>query len=235
MIALIPARGGSKGIPRKNIKNLNGSPLISYTIKAALEAGCFSRVIVSTDSQEIADVAKQFGAEIPFLRPHDLATDSALAIDTYLYTMNRLRKEGSKDTDIFTVLLPTTPLRTVKNIQEAILLFHEHEPSSLVSVTKAPIPLDWYMVKDNENILQKVIINDSEKLKNRQDERDYFIPNGAIYILRSKLLETTGNYYFENTIGYEMKPEESIDIDTPFEFFMAECILKERFNLYECS
>lgn len=230
MIALIPARGGSKGIPGKNIKNLNGSPLISYTIKAALESGCFSRVIVSTDSQEIADVAMQYGADIPFLRPDHLATDSALAIDTYLYTMNRLQKAGWEDTDIFAVLLPTTPLRTVKNIQEAVTLFHERKPSSLVSVTKAAVPVDWYMVKDDEHILQKAHMDHSTALKNRQDERDYFIPNGAIYILRKSLLETTGQYYYDDSIGYEMPAEQSIDIDTPFEFFLAECALKGGFN-----
>jgi len=228
MIALIPARGGSKGVPRKNIKNLNGYPLISYTIKAALAAGCFSRVIVSTDNQQIADVAKQFGAEVPFMRPDHLATDSSLAIDTYLYTMNRLKKEGSKDTDCFTVLLPTTPLRTVQNIQEAVSLFLDRKPSSLVSVTKALVPLAWYMVMDNQNILEKVKMRDSDTLTNRQEEPDYFIPNGAIYIFRTNLLETTRQYYFEDSIGYEMKAEASIDIDTPFDFFVAECMLKER-------
>lgn len=125
MIAIIPARGGSKGLPGKNIKFLNGKPLIAYTIEAALKAKHVHRVIISTDDLEIADTAKKYGAEVPFMRPEYLATDDALAIDVYKYTLSRLSEtEGTIITD-FMVLQPTSPLRTATDIDKAITIFKE--------------------------------------------------------------------------------------------------------------
>lgn len=117
MLAIIPARGGSKGLPGKNIKKLMGKPLIAYTIEAALNSSAINRVIVSTDDDKIASVAKQYGAEVPYIRNSELASDSASAIDVYIDAIQRLEIENR--TDPFMVLLPTVPFRTSENIDEA--------------------------------------------------------------------------------------------------------------------
>lgn len=111
MIAIIPARGGSKGLPRKNVKEMCGKPLIAYTIEAALAAKSIDRVVISTDDDEIAAVAMQYGAEVPFMRPAELASDTAMAVDNYIYTIDRLEKEWNIKIDSFVVLQPTSPLR----------------------------------------------------------------------------------------------------------------------------
>ena len=116
MLAIIPARGGSKGLPGKNIKNFAGKPLIYYTIEAALGSKYVDRVIVTTDSQSIASIAKEYGAEVPFMRPNTLANDTASAIDVYLHTTEYVMKESQADLDKFMVLLPTAPLRTAKHM-----------------------------------------------------------------------------------------------------------------------
>ena len=130
MIALIPARGGSKGLPNKNIKLLNGKPLIAYSIEAALQAKEVTRVIVSTDYKDIEEVALQYGAEVPFLRPDFLATDNSLSSDMYKYTINRLEEEENIVIDSFVVLQPTSPLRTSIHIDEAIISFREKKSKS---------------------------------------------------------------------------------------------------------
>ena len=125
MIALIPARGGSKGLPGKNIKNLCGKPLIAHTIGAALNASGIDRVVVTTDSEEIAEIAKQYGAEVPFLRPEELAGDTSSAVDVYLHAVDFLQKESGQEIQKFMVLLPTAPLRGSENIEQALKEFYE--------------------------------------------------------------------------------------------------------------
>src|SRR5699024_5514424 len=139
MIAIIPARGGSKGLPGKNIRLLNGKPLISYTIIEALNSEKISRVIVSTDDTQIAEIAIQYGAEVPFLRPDYLSTDTSKAIDNYTYTIERLNDEGVNLAPInnFVVLQPTSPLRTRNDIDKAINLFYEKKADSVISVNKS--------------------------------------------------------------------------------------------------
>jgi N-acylneuraminate cytidylyltransferase/CMP-N,N'-diacetyllegionaminic acid synthase len=133
MIAIIPARGGSKGIPGKNIKLLGGKPLIVYTIEAALESRWISEVIVSTDSEEIARVAREYGAIVPFLRPAELARDDSQAIDSYIYTVEKLEKEYGYTIESFIVLLLTTPFRNGNDIDEAIEMFREKNSDSVIS------------------------------------------------------------------------------------------------------
>ena len=120
MIAIIPARGGSKGLPGKNIRPLLGKPLIAYAIESALGARSIDRVVVSTDDPEIAAVARRFGGEVPFMRPEELATDTAAAVDNYIYTVDRLAREGGSAIDSFAVLLPTAPLRTSEDVDKAV-------------------------------------------------------------------------------------------------------------------
>ena len=124
MLAIIPARGGSKGLPGKNIKNLCGKPLISYTINAALSATCIDKVIVSTDDESIAQIAVDNGAEVPFIRPSEIATDTASAVDVYLHAIDFMNTKKDREIKKFIVLLPTVPFRTAKHIDEAYNLFN---------------------------------------------------------------------------------------------------------------
>ncbi len=229
MVAIIPARGGSKGLPGKNVKLLNGKPLIAYTIEAALKSDYINHVIVTTDSKEIADAAKRYGADIPFIRPDELAGDTSSAVDVYLHAVNFI-KNKDVNIDEFIVLLPTAPMRTSKHINEAIELFRNSDAKTLISVKEADIPVTWYLNKDSNNRLVNAGFGKGNAINNRQLNQKYFIPNGAIYILNYDLLATQRTYYCDNTIAYEMNAEDSIDIDTLFDFKLAEFFMSEKFK-----
>lgn len=227
MIALIPARGGSKGLPGKNIKDLNGKPLIAYTIEAALQAKHITEVIVSTDSEEIAAVAKEYGANVPFLRPSDLAGDNSKAIDAYLYTIERLIAEYNKTIEHFVVLLPTSPLRSSKNIDEAIELFWDKQADSVISLTASEHPPTWYKTINASGIVSDFFENSDNSL-NRQEVKETYIPNGAIYVFNYLFLRESLNYYSDKTYAYIMDTRCSIDIDTQLDFEFAEFLMKRK-------
>ncbi|TDX84098.1 cytidylyltransferase domain-containing protein [Epilithonimonas xixisoli] len=219
MIAIIPARGGSKGLPGKNIKLLNGKPLIAYTIDAALNAKKISRVIVSTDDAEIAEIAKNYGAEIPFMRPDFLANDNAKSIDVYNYTIERLETEENTDINEIVVLQPTSPLRTAQHIDEAIDTYLEKNADSVISYCKEDHPIFWHKFITEDGKFEEIFSNDYQK--NRQDIRSTYHPNGAIYILKKDVL-LSGNYYNEGSYAYIMDKNVSIDIDTQEDFELAQ-------------
>lgn len=224
MLAIIPARSGSKGVPKKNIKELAGAPLISYTIKAAKKSEFITRIIVSTDSEEIADVATKYGAEVPFLRPAELATDDAKAIDVYLYTIERLNLENDEQINEFLVLLPTSPLRNYMDIDQAIKIFKKKNADSVISVTETEYPPQWI-----KRISEKGILEDYFQGMNNLNRQEYektYIPNGAIYIFKYNVLKKEYNYYTDKTYPYIMPNIRSIDIDTPLDFMIAEYLIK---------
>jgi CMP-N,N'-diacetyllegionaminic acid synthase len=225
MFAIIPARGGSKGLPGKNIMMLNGKPLISYTIEAAMKSKNISEVIVSTDDIKIAEISKKYGASVPFIRPDYLSGDNAGAIDVYLHAIEYLIKERNDKIDKFLVLLPTAPLRNENHIDEAIMLFEREQACSLISVCEAEIPPSWYYRVDENKRLFNAGFDQSKALSNRQDNYKYYIPNGAIYILDYKGLKEDRTYYSNNTIPYVMKHEDSIDIDNLIDFRFAEFLI----------
>ena len=222
MIAIIPARGGSKGLPRKNIRELNGKPLIAYAIDCASKARHIDRVIVSTDDPEIADVARQYGAEIPFLRPDYLASDTAQAVDNYIYTVDRLSREGSLQIDEFVVLLPTTPLRLSEDVDKAIDLFRERQADSVISYTPEAHPIRWHKYLDADNAFVNIF---DDTIANRQDLKTSYYPNGAIYVFRTSMIRER-KYYTEKSYAYVMPRNRSVDIDTLEDFQYAEFLLK---------
>ncbi len=226
MIAIIPARGGSKGIPRKNIKLLNGKPLIAYTIEAALQAKSITRVIVSTEDQEIAEIAKKYGAEIPFMRPKELAMDNSSATDLYIYIINQLEKIINKKIESFIALLPTSPLRTGKDIDRAVQIFLEKKADSVLSVNEAPHHPSWFLKLSEDGRLTS-FFNKPMSMKNRQEEQKTFIPNGAIYVLKTSILKNQKTYYTNKTYAYILPSERSIDIDNPIDFTLAEILIKK--------
>ncbi|RME53460.1 MAG: acylneuraminate cytidylyltransferase family protein [Deltaproteobacteria bacterium] len=225
MILIIPARGGSKGLPRKNIRNLNGKPLIAYAIENGRKARNVSEVIVSTDDPEIAEVARRHGASIPFMRPPELATDTSPAIETYLYTLRRLEAERGCKIESVAVSLPTSPLATPEDIDAAIELFHEKNADSVISYTEESHPILWHKFIDED--LRFHDIFDTNTMPNRQMLRKSYRPNGVIYVMRHALLER-GTYYSENSYAYLMPRERSIDIDTLEDFEFAEFLLQKK-------
>lgn len=226
MLAIIPARGGSKGIPGKNIKELCGKPLIAYTIEAALKAQQIDRVVVTTDSEEIAKVAIQYGAEIPFMRPSHLADDDASAVDVYLHTVDLLEKRGGMHIDKFVVLLPTAPLRDAYEIDHAIQTMRKCACTTLVSVVEADVPASWYYQMNEDRTIKNAGFDSDNAIKNRQMNCQYYVPNGAIYILDYQLLKRERTYYTDDTIGYVMEKKKSVDIDTEDDFEYAEYLME---------
>jgi CMP-N,N'-diacetyllegionaminic acid synthase len=221
LLAIIPARGGSKRLPRKNILDLAGKPLIAWTIESALDSKYIDRVMVSTDYQEIANVSQKYGAEVPFIRPHQLALDSSTSIDVVMHLLDQL-KELDAQYEYVILLQPTSPLRTVQNIDESIELIEEKNIDAVISVCKTEhsplwsnkIPADGSLV----NFLDENILN-----KRSQDLEQYYRLNGAIYLCNTKrLLKEKAFFLSSNCIAYEMDQKNSIDIDTEIDFSLAE-------------
>lgn len=218
ILAIIPARGGSKGIKNKNIIDLCGKPLISYTIESALNSKYIDDVIVSTDSEKIADVAIKYNAKVPFKRPQELATDNSKTIDAIIYTINRLNNEGFKYEHLI-LLQPTEPLRNSNDIDEAIELYYSRECRALASVSE---------VDDNPILIRTIssdgVLNRMLKVGStcrRQDMPVYYRVNGCIYINRiSELNKNTS--FNDNEIPFVMSREHSVDIDEMKDLWIAE-------------
>ena len=221
MIAIVPARGGSKGLPGKNIRILHGKPLIAYTIEAALKSPHIEEVFLSTDSQEIANIGMQYGVTVPFLRPAKLATDDALAIDNYIYTIERLEKISNKEISSVMILQPTSPLRNFQDIGLAIDLFNRNNADSVISYTEEELQISWHKYISTDGHLIDIL---ESSIKNRQAYRESYYPNGAIYIFKKELL-LQGKYYNDNTFAYIMPRNRSVDIDTLDDFIYAEYLL----------
>lgn len=230
MIAFIPARGGSKGVPGKNIKEICGKPLIAYTIEAAKKAKGVDRVIVTTDDEAIAAVAREYGAEVPFMRPAELSSDTASAIDVYLHATEFVMNETGEQIDKFMVLLPTVPLRTEQHIDEALEQFKKDGATTLISFAEAEVPASWYHKLNEQGRVENAGFGQGITMTNRQNNETYIVPNGAIYILDYDLLKTKRTYYCDNTVAYIMKREDSIDIDYPIDFEFAKCLLQKRLD-----
>ena len=224
MIAIIPARGGSKGLPGKNVRPLNGKPLIAYAIEAALKARHIDRVIISTDDEEIARVAVEYGAELPFMRPAELASDTALAVDNYIYTIGRLEEELGKIIDSFVVLQPTSPLRIAEDIDGAIELFQNKKADSVISYCQEAHPVTWHKYLDDDGRFVDIF---DANIKNRQDNRISYYPNGAVYVFRTSMIRER-KYYSDKSYAYVMPRTRSVDIDFIEDFEYAEFLLKRK-------
>jgi CMP-N,N'-diacetyllegionaminic acid synthase len=226
VIAIIPARCGSKGLPGKNIKDLCGMPMIAYTIKAALNSKHITDVIISTDSKEIEGVALKFGAKSFFLRPEYLATDNAKAIDNYLYTINRLNDEFEYNVKNFIVLQPTSPLRTSEDIDGAIELFNHKKADSVVSYTAENHPVEWHKYITENGKFENIF---NETLLNRQDYQISHFPNGAIFVFDYELIKRK-QYYSDNSYAHVMPRSRSIDVDTLEDFEYVEFLIQRNKN-----
>lgn len=220
MIALIPARGGSKGLPGKNTKLLAGKPLIAYAIETALNSKYIKEVYVSTDNEEIAVTARKYGAKVPFLRPAHLASDHALAVDTYIFMLDKW-KEMDQKVDSLIILQPTSPLRTSANIDEAIELFQSKKASSVISYTEEQHPISWHKFVNDDLTFSPIF---GEELVNRQQKRKTYYPNGAIFVFKADLIRDK-KYYDKDSFAYLMSRQNSVDIDSLDDFEYAEFLL----------
>lgn len=223
VLALIPARGGSKGIPRKNICDVGGRPLIAWTITAAFESRQLDRVVVSTDDEEIASVAREWEAEVPFLRPPELASDTAGSLEVVEHALGAL----VTNPDSIMLLQPTSPLRCAADIAASIDLLESSGADAVVSVALATHPPQWLRTMRPDGILEPWITGTPEPQR-RQDGLPLYELNGAIYLVRTESLLRDRTFTPERTIGYPMPQERSIDVDTPWDLFVADLVLRER-------
>lgn len=223
-IAIVPARSGSKGLKDKNIKELCGKPLMVYSIEAAINSGIFDCVHVSTDSEKYADIAKQYGADVPFLRSEEYSTDTASTWDTVNNVIENYLSCGQKF-DMVTILQPTSPLRTSEDICNAYNLFCEKKALSVVSVGEMEHSPLLSNILDKSLSLSGFI--DMDKVGRRQDMPTYYRINGAIYMVKTQILDNINNLYGEESYAYVMSRENSVDIDSLMDFRMAEILIDE--------
>lgn len=224
-LAIIPARSGSKGLKDKNIRLMHGKPLLAYSIEAALDSGCFAEVMVSTDSQQYADIAKTHGASVPFLRDEKNARDQSSSWDMVDEVLAKYHEQG-EDFDSFCLLQPTSPLRNAEDIRNAYELFFEKKAKAVVSVCEAEHSPLW-CGQLPESLSFEHFLSEANTGR-RQDMGRFYRLNGAIYIADTERYRENHYLYDKDGYAYIMPQERSIDIDTKLDFTFAELILDER-------
>ena len=220
VLAIIPARGGSKGVPRKNIREVAGKPLIAWTILEARKSMYIDRIIVSTDDQEISDVAQQWGCEIPFMRPEHLAQDNTPGIEPVIHAI-----ESLPGYDYVVLLQPTSPLRTIEDIDGCIELCASKVACSCVSVTEPDKNPYWMFTIDVHGKMQP-LLEGKTLISRRQDLPAVYALNGAVYVADAKSIVETRSFITDDTVPYIMSKNNSIDVDTETDLIVAEIFLK---------
>ncbi len=221
ILAIIPARGGSKAIPRKNIKALSGKPLIGWTIDAAKRSSCIDRLIVSTEDEEIASVARELGTDVPFLRPAELAADDTPGMAPVLHAISQL-----PDYEWILLLQPTSPLRTAEDIDGIWQFCQERGAQSSVSVCEVGQHPYWMYQCDAAQRLEP-FIKGRPDVTRRQDMPSAYALNGALYLARTEWLLKQGSFIGPETLGYVMQPERSVDLDTPQDWCWVEFLIEQ--------
>lgn len=225
ILCVIPARGGSKGLPGKNIKDLLGKPLIAYTIQQAKESRYVDRVIVSTDNEEIATVSKRYGADVPFMRPPELATDKSSTIDVLLHAMDWMENREKISFDIILLLHTTAPLRTVQDIDNCIELLIEKGADNVFSVTESHKNPYFNMVERRDGTVRLV---KEGYFVTRQSAPRVFDINCSIYAWWKDALKSKKSLFLEKTNIYVMPKERSFDVDDYIDFKIIEMLLEEK-------
>jgi len=223
-LAIIPARAGSKGIPHKNITNINGKPLIKYTIDEASKSKYIDRILVSTDSKKIADISKECGADVPFLRPSSLASDTSKTIDTIIYTIEKLKYMGELY-DYLVLLQPTQPLRQSFHIDEAIEKIIKYNSSSLVSVSKVREHPILMRTVNKDGLMNRLL--EANSTVRRQDFPDYYKVNGSIYINKIDESLNCVTSLNDNVLPYIIDEKFDVDIDNYIDLEVFKLKLKD--------
>ncbi|MBF0231436.1 MAG: acylneuraminate cytidylyltransferase family protein [Desulfamplus sp.] len=226
LLAVVTARGGSKRLPRKNLLNLGGKPLIAWSIEAALKSKFIDRTVVSTDDEEIAEVSRHYGAEVPFIRPAELSSDEATSEDTVFHAIDMLVEQGDLF-DYVILLQPTSPLRTAKHIDEAVSQLIERNASSVISVCQAEHHPLWCNTLD-DNLRMNNFLR-PEFNKRSQDLPTYYRLNGAIYLIDIKLLRQYKSLFPQTkSYAYIMTQESSCDVDTHIDYLLAGLLVEKQ-------
>ncbi|WP_079474811.1 acylneuraminate cytidylyltransferase family protein [Marinococcus halophilus] len=225
-LAIIPARSGSKGLKDKNIKHLDGKPLIAYTIEAAINSKKFDEIMVSTDSKIYADISRNWGASVPFLREKELSTDLSSSWDVVRNIIKNYLLQGKKFQTI-TLLQPTSPLRGSEDIAKAHEIMLEKKAESVVSVCEVDHSPMLTNTLPKDHSLQN-FITEKQSSKRRQDSPAYFRINGSIYIVRTDTIDKANFLYNSKSFAHIMSPEKSIDIDNELDFNFAEFLFQNK-------
>lgn len=221
ILAIITARGGSKGIPRKNIKELNGKPLIGHTIETAKKSIFLTRCILSTDDQEIAEVAENFGCDVPFMRPNELAQDNSTSIPVIQHAIQWLRENQGEEYDYVMILQPTSPFRTSDDIDACIKKIVDTDADSVMSVVQLVDFSLKKLKKIEDDILLPFVEDEGVQSSRRQDLMPMYKRNCAVYLTKRELIEV-GDLFGTVSRPYIMPEERSVDINKPIDFEIAE-------------
>ncbi|RDU21872.1 acylneuraminate cytidylyltransferase family protein [Anaerosacchariphilus polymeriproducens] len=225
-LAIIPARSGSKGLKDKNIKEMNGMPLLVYSIQAALESNLFDTIYLSTDSEEYAKVGKAYGAQVPFLRPKELASDTASSWDAVRCALKQYETIGKKF-DTVSLLQPTSPLRTKEDIIGGYELYQKENAQAVIGVCEVEHSPLWSNTLPESKKMDDFIKPENDK--RRQELNTYYRINGALYIVDRNRIMETDQIYKKDCYAFIMEQSHSIDIDTELDFEIAQIILKNKF------
>jgi CMP-N,N'-diacetyllegionaminic acid synthase len=227
IIGLIPARGGSKGIPGKNIAPCAGRPLLAYTAESALQAKRLDRVILSTDDQAIAEIGAGLGIEVPFMRPNELSGDTASSLGVITHALDWLEAQG-ETVEAIVLLQPTSPLRSAAQIDEAIERFRNSSADTLVSVIEVPHRFHPESLMRMEGDVLLPMKTASEMVLRRQELPRLYARNGPAILIASPKQIRASNFYSGRTVAYQMPSADSLDIDAPDDLALAEMILAQR-------
>ena len=229
VIAIIPARAGSKGLPGKNIRELCGKPLIGWSIEAGLASKYIDVVVVSTDSPGIASLAREFGASTPFIRPHDLATDEATSFDVIKHVLDFYKSESNLDFNYTVLLEPTSPLRDASDIDRAMEdLIKNPRAVSIVGISKTEAQNPAFLVRIKEDDTLMGAQNIGIKSVRRQEIEDVYFLEGSIYVSETTALLERKTFYHEATIGCVFPKWKSLEIDDLDDFIMVEALMAKK-------
>ena len=228
ILALVTARGRSKTIPRKNLARLGGKSLISWTLDLARDCSDLDRVVVSTDDEEIAEEARRRGAETPFLRPSALARDESTSMGAALHALNWLDEHQGYRPHYLMLLQPTSPFRISEDIEKTLALARDHAADSVVSVCPVHHHDPKLLMRINAEGRMTPYDGASNAPVRRQDLPPVYALNGAVFLVRRDFLLERRKWYDERTYAYVMPAERSMDIDTPWELYVADLIMKDR-------
>lgn len=226
ILGLIPARGGSKGLPGKNIKSLLGKPLIAWTIEQAQKSTCFDRIFVTTDSEEIAEVSRRYGVEVPFLRPTALAADESPTADAVIHVLEEWKERGERF-DYIALLEPTSPLRRDRDIDRSIRLLLENPAvDSLISVGEVHMEHPLIVKKISENGFVTPYLQDGAPIHQRQQADKAYFPYGVLYICRTEVYKRERTFYTKKTIPFYIERWQNYEVDDALDFLIVETIMK---------
>lgn len=233
ILAIIPARGGSKGLKKKNIKQLCGKPLVCWSIDAGLKSKYIDEVMVSTDDHQIAEAAKRCGAKVPFIRPEFLAIDSTPTFNVIQHTLDYYKSELKKEFDYIILLEPTSPLRESVDIDNSIEKLINSNAHSIVGISKTESQNPSFLVSKNSQSYISGYENPNIEVIRRQNIKTVYFLEGSIYISKTDILLNKKTFYHDKTLGYELEKYKSFEIDDIYDFVMIEALMKYKSKKYD--